>query len=144
MILVDTSILGRLASFKSALHTKALRAVHFYLAQQQEMCIAPQSVYEFWVVATRPVDVNGFGWTPRRAVEWITYFESFFRLLPEVPDLYLEWRRLVQLHETSGKPAHDARLVACMNVYAISEILTFNGGDFTRYGVTVIDPANLK
>jgi hypothetical protein len=32
---------------------------------------------------------------------------------------------LVSRHGTKGKPAHDARLVACMSVYGIQSILTF-------------------
>jgi predicted nucleic acid-binding protein len=33
----------------------------------------------------------------------------------------------------SGKPAHDARLVAAMIKHGIVHLLTFNDGDFKRY-----------
>jgi predicted nucleic acid-binding protein len=39
---------------------------------------------------------------------------------------------------------HDAKLVATMLVYNISNIVTFNGNDFKRFpGITVIDPAEI-
>jgi len=42
----------------------------------------------------------------------------------------------------TGVQAHDARLVAAMNVYGVSRILTFNAQDFTRYqDMEVIRPA---
>jgi len=144
MILIDTSVLGRLAQFKSPLHTVALKAVHRLIRERRRMFIAPQSIYEFWVVATRPVNVNGFGWPAQRAAEWINYFEGSFELLADVPNIYSLWRQLVENYNSCGKPAHDARLVAIMNVYALREILTFNGGDFVRYGVTVLQPKNLQ
>jgi len=45
---------------------------------------------------------------------------------------------------SSNDRAHDARLVAAMNVRGVSHILTFNGADFSRYtNITVIDPNSL-
>ena len=47
-------------------------------------------------------------------------------------DVYAEWERLAIEHEVIGKKAHDARIVAAMNVYGITSILTFNVDDFAR------------
>ena len=45
------------------------------------------------------------------------------------------------VHEVSGKPAYDARLVAAMQVHGLIEILTFDKTGFTRYpGLRAIDP----
>ncbi len=44
-----------------------------------------------------------------------------------------------------GVQVHDARLAAAMYAHGISEILTFNGFDFTRFaGITAIDPTIVK
>jgi hypothetical protein len=52
-----------------------------------------------------------------------------------------EWQRLVVQHDVKGRNAHDARLVAAMNVHGVGHILTFNITDFTRYpGIIVLDP----
>jgi predicted nucleic acid-binding protein len=39
-----------------------------------------------------------------------------------------------------GNQVYDVRLVAAMTVHGIGRILTFNAGDFARYGIEVIHP----
>jgi predicted nucleic acid-binding protein len=52
------------------------------------------------------------------------------------------WEKLVSARLISGKLAHDAHLVAVMEIYAVKDILTFNGADFRRFpGITVLDPS---
>ena len=47
-------------------------------------------------------------------------------------------------HGISGVAVHDARLVAFMNVYGVTRVLTLNAKDFARYrGINVIHPADL-
>ena len=67
----------------------------------------------------------------------------FFTLLPDSPDAFQRWRRLVVAHEVKGAKVHDARLAAIMHAHGISQILTFNAADFRRYNdVTVLDPSS--
>jgi predicted nucleic acid-binding protein len=40
-----------------------------------------------------------------------------------------------------GAKVHDTRLVAAMNAHGVGRLLTFNRGDFTRYGIEVLDPS---
>jgi predicted nucleic acid-binding protein len=55
------------------------------------------------------------------------------------------WETLVGKYLVSGKLAHDVHLVAVMQVYAITDILTFNVSDFERLpGITVLDPAQVE
>lgn len=61
--LLDTNVLLRLASPTSGQHAAAAAAVRALLSGAHELFLAPQVAMEFWSVATRPVDVNGFGWT---------------------------------------------------------------------------------
>jgi predicted nucleic acid-binding protein len=43
-----------------------------------------------------------------------------------------------------GKPSHDARLVAAMQVHGIKDVLTFERTGFTRYaGIEVVNPADV-
>ncbi|MGO9256910.1 MAG: type II toxin-antitoxin system VapC family toxin [Bryobacteraceae bacterium] len=43
-----------------------------------------------------------------------------------------------------GKPAHDARLVAAMQVHGLAAILTFDKTGFSRYaGIEVVHPADV-
>jgi predicted nucleic acid-binding protein len=67
--------------------------------------------------------------------------KSFFALLPETEDIFPAWERLVTAYQVSGKPAHDARLVA-PHVHGLTSILTFDKTGFTRYaGIEVVHPA---
>jgi hypothetical protein len=45
--------------------------------------------------------------------------------------------------EVSGVQVHDARLAAVMRVHGVTHILTFNPGDFARYGVTAVAPQDV-
>ena len=69
-------------------------------------------------------------------------FKAVFPLLPDLPALLTEWEALVTTHACVGKLAHDARLVAAMRTHGVTDLLTFNGGDFRRFpGITIVDPA---
>jgi len=56
-------------------------------------------------------------------------------VLSEPHDVYREWKRLVLAYSVTGVKAHDARIVAAINVYSIPRILTFNTGDFAGYEI---------
>jgi hypothetical protein len=40
------------------MHESSIQAVRNLLTQKQILCMIPQNLIEFWVVATRPVEVN--------------------------------------------------------------------------------------
>ena len=67
-----------------------------------------------------------------------------FVMLPETAAIYPAWEALVTQHTVSGKPSHDARLVAAMQVHGLSAILTFDKRGFSRFpGIEVVDPAEV-
>lgn len=145
-LLLDTTILGRLANGNDAQHEVAARAVVELHRRNEVLHLAPQVLVEFRNVATRPVAVNGLGLTATEAEALATTFEARFHLLPETPDIFPAWKALVGHLEVVGKQVHDARLVAICHVHAVSHVLTFNVGHFVRLssaapGITVIDPA---
>ena len=94
----------------------------------------PQNFVEFWNVATRPIERNGFGLVPATADRLLRLVERLFPLLPDSPDVYTEWPRLVVSFGVSGIQVHDARITAAMIVHGVTHILTFNTTDFVRYG----------
>ena len=75
------------------------------------------------------------------AVSAIDQIERVFTLLPDHPAIYDHWKRLVATHGVIGNQVYDARLVAAMMAHGVGRILTFNGGDFIRYGIEVIHPS---
>jgi hypothetical protein len=59
--------------------------------QGNRLCVAKQSLLEAWVVATRPRDVNGFGYSAQLAAEGLAKIKRLFHLLPDADDVYPEW-----------------------------------------------------
>jgi predicted nucleic acid-binding protein len=143
-VLLDSNILLRLAQATHPMHATAQRAVTSLQRNGQRLHIVSQNVYEFWVVATRPIAVNGLGLTATETDAELTRLQSLFPLLHDLAGIFAEWHRLVVTHNVLGKNAHDARLVAAMVVHGITQLLTFNTGHFSRYpGITALDPATV-
>lgn len=93
---------------------------------------------------TRPIARNGFGLTVTEAERQVRAIETGMTLLPDNKAVYHEWRRVVVQYAVSGVQVHDARLVAAMRVHGVSNILTLNVGDFSRYsGITIAHPSSV-
>ncbi|MGV3723358.1 MAG: type II toxin-antitoxin system VapC family toxin [Actinomycetota bacterium] len=147
-VLVDTSVLGRLANRADAAHPVAQAAVAELHRRGEVLHITSQNLVEFRNFATRPVAANGLGVAPVVAASLAATFEGAFPLLPETAAIYPAWRVLADALGVIGKQVHDARLVAVCHVYGVSHLLTFNVGHFTTLGaalpgIVVLDPATV-
>ena len=145
MILLDTNLLTRITNSTDPQATVARAAVHTLLGRGEQLIIVPQNLYEFWTVTTRPAGPpplgrNGLGMRPSIAAQWIRFFQRRFVPLPDRDDLCSLWLTLVERHGVTGYRAHDVRLVAAMQSYGITQMLTFNGSDFKGLPITIIDP----
>ena len=143
MILLDTNFLGRITDSDDPHCAAARRAMHALAGRGERFAIVPQNLYEFWAVATRMPQVNGLGLSPNQASQWLVFFQRRFTLLRDRDDLVPRWHDLVRSLSIRGFRAHDARLVAAMQCYGISRLLTFNGRDFRDMPVTVVDPGSV-
>jgi predicted nucleic acid-binding protein len=145
MILLDTNLLGRMTDSTDPHCAPARRAIHVLLAARERPIIVPQNLYEFWAVATRgrgapSAGQNGLGMTPEQAGHWLRFFQRRFTLLPDREELVRLWHALVETQRIKGFRSHDARLVAAMQSYGITRLLTFNRDDFRDLPITVVDP----
>lgn len=143
---MDANVLLRLAEPSHAHHLAAVNAVRALLASGAALHVAPQCIYEYWVVATRPISERGLGFSTSQCQRRIASMEAAFTLLAEAPEVYINWKRLAVLYKVQGKPSHDTRLVALMQAHGLSALLTFNARDFRRYapeGIQIIDPATI-
>jgi predicted nucleic acid-binding protein len=114
------------------------------LDRGEDLYITPQNLIEFWNVATRPLDRNGFGMTPAETALEVARLEHFFLLAPDTPAIYPVWRDLVTTIGVAGVQVHDARPAAVTRVHNISHILTLNVADFVRYpGIVVVHPQDV-
>ncbi len=122
----------------------ASRAVESLLDQGHELRIVPQCLYEFWAVATRPVEENGFAFSIAIAEDRLDWIKRLFPPLRDERGILEPWEKLVVAYAVHGKPSHDARLVAAMERHGLSHLLTFNGQDFARYdSVQILDAARV-
>lgn len=145
-VLLDTNILARLTQSTSPQHSVARSAVNSLQKAGERLCIVPQVLYEFWVICTRPIGnpSNGLGISVDQVKTEISRAHALFTFLPDTPGVYMEWERLVVVHQIKGKNSHDARLMAAMNVHGINQLLSFNVPDFARYpGIQIIDPTRV-
>lgn len=142
--LLDTNILLRIADTSSSQHPLALAAITNILSRGDKCVITAQVLIEFWVVATRPVEVNGLGWNSQLTDEKICQLISQFRLLEETQEIFTQWYQLVTTYNIKGKRTHDIRLLAVMIVHNIPCLLTFNPDDFiSLLSITIIHPNDL-
>lgn len=144
-MLVDTSVLLRILQPHHERYPSAEQAIRLLPEQGGELHIVAQVLIELWVVATRPVEQNGLGLTSAQAMAELNRIKGMFPLLPETAAIYPAWEALVTKYAVSGKPSHDARLVAAMQVHGLTAILTFDRSGFKRFpGIEVVHPAEVK
>lgn len=144
--LVDTNVLLRLIFRNDSLHLTVRTAVRKLKKDGHILQATSQNFIEFWNVATRPTDKNGFGMTLSEVDTSLRLLERVFPLLADAPNLYSQWRTIVVQFGVSGIQVHDARLVAAMITNNITHILTFNTRDFARYssyGITAVNPTTI-
>ncbi len=141
---VDTNVLLRSIQQSDPMHADAKRAVATLTRQDQQLSIVAQNLIEFWAVATRPAVNNGLNLSIDHTAQHVAIFNRIFTLLPDTPDIFLEWERLVDQYKVIGRQVHDTLLVAAMKVHRVTHLLTFNTDDFKRYDeIAVVNSQNI-
>lgn len=79
---------------------------------------------------TRPRQANGLGWDPSAARAAVDGLVSLFPMLPDAPEAFARWLRIVSDGSVCGKRAHDVRLAAAALSNGVGELLTLNPTDF--------------
>jgi predicted nucleic acid-binding protein len=145
IILLDTNLLLRLSDGGSPDQPVAEQAIANLRLRGDVPCITVQNIIEFWAVATRPVEVNGLGWSTQQTTAEVEHLRKRFHLLDDSEDVLAKWLTLVTTHDIKGKKVHDARLVAVMQVHKVTHLLTFNTDDFRGYPeIILIHPNDVK
>src|SRR6266403_229482 len=96
--LVDSNILLRLVNPADPQNPLAWGAVRKLHSKQDQLCVVPQNIYEFWSVATRPTNVNGLGFTVAGVQSEVARLRKLFVSLDEVSAFIAEWENLVIRH----------------------------------------------
>lgn len=133
LCLVDSNILIRWMDAHSPECPDIRAALDVLVRRRFLLCYTSQNLGEFWNACTRPFARNGLGLSPEEANRRAMFFETRLRLLPYGVHVHDEWRRLLVEYQVSGAQVHDTRLVAIMNVYGVTQLLTYNTKDFARF-----------
>lgn len=142
--LIDANILLRTNDEDDPRHAECAAAVGVLRSRNVPLLICTQVLAEFWVVLTRPRDVNGWGLAFDEAVSVMVDARASFCCLSEPPDMADRWQQLIVSNKVMGKQAHDARIAALMLAHGVTRILTLNPGDFARYsGITAVTPREI-
>lgn len=142
--LLDTNVVLRFCNPSDVQHQLATEAISRLLAQADECLLTAQVLIELWVVATRPVEVNGLGWTVEQTRDTINQLLNRFPLLEETSQIFPNWLDLVTISKVMGKRTHDARIVAVMLAHGVTHLLTFNPSDFVvTPSITIVRPQEL-
>lgn len=143
-ILCDTNILVRSIKPDDPHHDQTIDCLGRLVRDDHNLVIVPQCIYEFYVVSTRPIENNGLGLVPSSALDDIEDFNLLFQLYRDERTIFDCWVKIVNEYSVSGKPTHDARLVAAMMRHGIDDLLTWNDRDFRRYSeINVHTPSSL-
>ncbi len=141
MILLDTNILIH-GNQEASPHFEKITSKLIELADKDEkLVICPQVLYEFYVVATRPVAARGgLGISNIDALSQINKFQSVYNFMDDPADLFSTWLHLIEQYGSAGVTGHDARLVAFMRSHQVDNLYTLNSKDFNRYNdiITII------
>jgi|WetSurMetagenome_2_1015567.scaffolds.fasta_scaffold326301_1 predicted nucleic acid-binding protein len=138
MILLDTNIILRSKQKDSPHYKEVTDKLIELLKNGESLAICPQVIYEFYVVATRPITQNGLGLASEIAAKEIDNIEAAYELPYENEMVFKFWQKIVRDYKIEGKKAHDARIVAFMLAYGIKKLYTLNKSDFERFN-TIID-----
>lgn len=142
--LLDTNVVMRFCNSADVQYPLAINAVSRLLAQKDECLLTAQVLVEFWVVATRPIEVNGLGWTIEQTRGTTDQLLDRFPLLEESSQIFPNWLNLVTNSKVMGKRTHDARIIAAMLAHGITHLLTFNPSDFAiTSSITIVHPQEL-
>jgi predicted nucleic acid-binding protein len=142
--LLDTNVVLRFCNPSDVQYNLATDAISRLLTQGDECFLTAQVLVELWVVATRPVEVNGLGWAVEETRSTIDQLLNRFPLLEESSQIFPNWLELVTLNRVMGKRTHDVRIVAVMLVQGVTHLLTFNSSDFiASSGITIVRPQDL-
>jgi predicted nucleic acid-binding protein len=142
--LVDTNVLLRSAQTSHPVYDDVARSVSILATRRDQLHVVAQNLIEFWAVATRPIVNNGLGLSIAQTEVEVSRLKNLFALVPDIPEIFSEWERIVLQYQVAGKQVHDVRLVAAMRVHGLSSLLTFNDKDFTRFTeITAVNPQNV-
>ena len=131
-LFIDTNILIYSIVRKMPLHQLSRSTLEKLLTKKISLWISTQVVQESLAVLTRP---NQFAQiiTSADATEAIQELLPNFQLAETTSAVTTRLLEIISIYDVKGKQVHDANIVATMQIYGLSNLLTANPNDFQRY-----------
>ena len=130
---VDTNVLVYSRILEAPQHETARTMLERALQGEESVRISRQVVREYLAVMTRPqtwpVPISR-----EEALDDVDRLVGSFEVLEDGPAVTERLVELCREVSVGGRQIHDANIVATMLVYGERRLLTFNVGDFQRYG----------
>ena len=139
-IFVDTNVLIFAHLGSSAFHRVALQRLHEAEASGATLYISRQVIREFLAVMTRPP--NAAQISRADVLTDVRHLSRRFAMLEDGPRVTARLLDLAEQYMVSGRPVHDANIVATMLAHDVRRLLTHNVGDFARFA-SLIDVSPL-
>jgi predicted nucleic acid-binding protein len=139
LVFLDTNVLVYANVASAPLHQTAISAVQNLWNGGSELWVSRQILREFLVTVTRPQTFAA----PQPvsiAIARVRYFQTRFKVVEDSPETTERLLALMAQVSVTGKQVHDANIVATMQTYGISHLLTHNTADFNRFAglITVL------
>ena len=130
---IDTNVLVAVRFVTAPDHGTALTGLNRAGESTEPLYISRQIVREYLATVTRPQSWS----TPlpmTDALEDVARLISSFEVLEDGPRVMDMLTALCRAVPVAGRQIHDGNIVATMMAYGERRLLTFNRGDFRRYG----------
>ena len=131
-VMLDTNVLIEATDQNRVFHTIASDLFRNAWNAGVSLFISTQSLREYLVVATRPVEKNGLGLSLNKSLFNVQTFRNHTSLLPEsvrASEVLLE---LAEHHRISGLRLHDLQILATADANGVNYLITANDKDFPK------------
>ena len=137
-VFIDTNVLVYASTPAAPFHAEAVAVTNSLQSGGADLWISRQVLREYLATLTRQQTYQ----TPPLAVLLtnVAALEAALRIAEDGPAVTAHLLTLLGQVSCAGKQVHDANIVATMLAHGISNLLTNNVGDFTRFStyITVV------
>ena len=130
---IDTNILVNSRILEAPQHEMARAMLERALQDDEPVRISRQVVREYLAVVTRP-QTWPVAISREDALDDVNRLIGSFEVLEDGPTVTERLVELCREVQVGGRQIHDANIVATMMAHGERRLLTFNVGDFRRYG----------
>ncbi len=129
---VDTNLLVYSTVSAAPFHAAAVTALADEQAAGRELWISRQVLREYLAVLSRPQTFTP-PISPAQLVQQVQALQNQFHITEDSTLVTANLLGLLSTLAIGGKQVHDANIVATMQAYGISRLLTHNTADFARF-----------